>query len=277
MKVSKILTVLAITSFITNFATAASEVKAPNVKYKDFPKEESGFINWIGTSTNIAVTPENITSRSERAFEALDSALTGVEGMGLKLFVKKSECVAWINLYRVSVLGGLRMGRGLASCRISPESNTWSAPFYLYTGQFSGGAQIGADQSDYFLFYPEKETLMNMINGNVTLSGSASITLAKGRSSAIGTDVDVKNLEIKKDFYYTYGVTRGVYAGIALEGGMLLSEDRYNDRAYNNILVDEILTFSSKKAPKATRDFSQLLEKTYIDDIDYDKVEEKSN
>jgi len=187
----------------------------------------------------------------------------GSEGPALKFLIKKSESIAWINLYRGSFIAGFRMGRGMASCRISPDSNTWSAPFYLYTGQVSGGIQLGLDQSDYFLFFPEKETLTNMISGNVAVNGNVALTVAKwGRSASVGNDVDVLNTEIKKDFYYTYAVSRGVYAGISIEGGKLLGENRYNDTAYNNILVDDILTTPSNKAPKATRSFSKLLENT---------------
>lgn len=252
--------VLIFTFVFCHFAHAENVNVDCNYRYRDFPTQEAGLLNWIEINTKIAVNAENVVERTDRASQALLSTLKGPDGVGIKYFIKKSDCMAWINLYRGSLLGGFRLGRGLASCRVSPDSNEWSAPFYVRMGELSAGVQLGVDQSDYFLFFPDKKTLLNILGGNLKLDGNIALTAAKwGRSVSVGTDVDLIDTEIKKDVVYSYAFSRGVYAGLSLEGGFLLAEPQYNEKAYSKLKTEEVLALPNSKAPEATRSYSKIL------------------
>lgn len=236
-------------------------VQAKVGNYDEFPKIDGGFVALAKDKIGLLVRPNDVIERVKKATSALQSSTENLEGSAIKYFIKKSDCIAWINLYRASLIGGMRLGRGMATCQIEGKVKTWSAPFYIQMGELSAGAQLGADQSDYFLFFPDKSTFLNVLKGNVKMSGNTALTVAKwGRSASIGTDVDVMEMEIKKDVIYSYAVSRGAYAGVTLDGGLIIANESYNHTAYHLNEIEKIINLSYKKAPLETRSFSMILD-----------------
>ncbi len=122
------------------------------------------------------------------------------------------------------VVGGHR-GRGLISVR-SPDG-TWSNPSYLTMTGGSVGFQGGLQSSDIILVFRTQRGVDNLVHGKFTLGADASIAAGPvGRQAQASTDSELKAEII------SYARTRGLFAGVALDGTALTIDHRANERVY---------------------------------------------
>ena len=122
------------------------------------------------------------------------------------------------------VVGGHR-GKGLISVR-SPDG-TWSNPSYLTMTGGSVGFQGGLQSSDIILVFRTQRGVDNLVHGKFTLGADASIAAGPvGRQAQASTDAELKAEII------SYARTRGLFAGVALDGTALTIDHRANERIY---------------------------------------------
>ncbi|MFT5384792.1 MAG: lipid-binding SYLF domain-containing protein [Saprospiraceae bacterium] len=126
------------------------------------------------------------------------------------------------------VVGG-KFGKGIAI--IKNEDGTWSDPAFIKLTGGSLGFQIGYTSSDLFLIFKSRKTLKRLTTGKgkFTLGGDVAIAAGpKGRSASANTDLDFK-AEI-----YSYSRSRGIFAGISLDGSELKIDDNANETYYGD-------------------------------------------
>ncbi|HEY1599592.1 MAG TPA: lipid-binding SYLF domain-containing protein [Pirellulales bacterium] len=108
-----------------------------------------------------------------------------------------------------------RFGRGVLLVR--EPNGVWRAPvFVTFTGG-SVGWQVGLQSSDVVLVFKNRKGVESMLSGSeFTLGADASIAAGPvGRQASAGTDVKL-NAEI-----YSYSRSRGLFAGVSLDGSVL--------------------------------------------------------
>src|SRR4030042_5677447 len=111
------------------------------------------------------------------------------------------------------VIGG-RHGSGIMVVR--DKKGEWSTPSFVALTGGSIGWQVGAQSADIILVFKSRRGINNMMKGKFTLGGDASIAAGPvGRQVEAGTDVQLK-AEI-----VSYSRTRGLFAGLSLEGAAL--------------------------------------------------------
>lgn len=152
------------------------------------------------------------------------------------------------------VIGG-RYGTGVVAVRRS--DGRWSNPTFVYLAGGSFGLQIGAQSTDIVLVFKTSRSIDAMKRGKFTLGADASVAAGPvGRHAEAATDIMLK-AEI-----YSYSRSRGLFAGVALEGAALQIDDNANIDFYNKpaVSVDDI--FAGKvKAPAAAGNLRKVLEK----------------
>jgi lipid-binding SYLF domain-containing protein len=149
------------------------------------------------------------------------------------------------------VVGG-RWGKGVIAVR---QDRGWSNPAFITLAGGSIGWQIGAQSTDIILVFKTRRGVENLASGKVTLGADAAIAAGPvGRQASAATDAQLK-AEI-----YSYSRSRGLFAGIALEGAVLQPDDDANAAAYGGHVsswdVFENRVFST---PPAVQPFRQAL------------------
>jgi lipid-binding SYLF domain-containing protein len=118
------------------------------------------------------------------------------------------------DLLKAGFIVGARYGNGVIVVR--GADRTWSNPvFYTITGG-SVGFQIGAQASDIVLVFMSVRSLDSITSGKFTLGVDASVAAGPvGRHAEAGTDIQLR-AEI-----LSYSRSRGLFAGVAIEGAMV--------------------------------------------------------
>ncbi|KAA0992946.1 lipid-binding SYLF domain-containing protein [Dyadobacter aurulentus] len=134
------------------------------------------------------------------------------------------------------MLGG-KYGRGLAM--VKKENGEWSDPVFITITGGSIGPQIGVQAVDLVLVFKSSKTLMEIGKGSFTLGGDLSVAAGPmGRSSSAQTDYKLE-AEV-----YSYSRSKGLFAGITLNGAALAIDNKANNDFYDN-WADANTTFKS--------------------------------
>jgi lipid-binding SYLF domain-containing protein len=148
------------------------------------------------------------------------------------------------DLLKAGFIVGARYGGGILVVRT--EDRSWSNPvFYTMTGG-SVGFQIGAQASDIVLIFKSVRSLDSITSGKFTLGVDASVAAGPvGRHAEAGTDVQLR-AEI-----LSYSRSRGLFAGVALEGAAVQVDYGANSAFYNipGLLPMEIFKNRDLRAP----------------------------
>ncbi|GGI51126.1 hypothetical protein GCM10011425_23380 [Mucilaginibacter galii] len=140
-------------------------------------------------------------------------------------------------------IGGKR-GKGVAVVKLPDGS--WSNPVFITLTGGSFGFQIGVQSVDLVLVFKHKGVLTKVKNGDFTIGGDISAAAGPvGRSSTASTD---HTLEAE---VYSYSRSRGLFAGISVNGSNLAIDKSANANFYgSNTTSHEIFeTGKSSSAP----------------------------
>jgi lipid-binding SYLF domain-containing protein len=158
------------------------------------------------------------------------------------------------DLLKAGFILGARYGTGLIVVRT--EDKSWSNPvFYTITGG-SVGFQIGAQASDIVLVFTSVRSLDSITSGKFTLGVDASVAAGPvGRHAEAGTDVQLK-AEI-----LSYSRSRGLFAGVAIEGAAVQVDFGANAAFYNvpSLLPMEIFRNRELQAPPLAGELRRVL------------------
>lgn len=143
--------------------------------------------------------------------------------------LKSAECAVLVpGLKKAGFIVGAKYGRGFASCR-TPKG--WSAPVAMRVEGGSVGFQIGASETDIILLVMNKRGMDRLLSSKFTLGAEASVAAGPvGRESQAQTDVTMR-AEI-----LSWSRSRGVFAGIALQGATLRADEDTDKDLYGKVV-----------------------------------------
>jgi lipid-binding SYLF domain-containing protein len=155
---------------------------------------------------------------------------------------------------KVGFMFGGRFGKGVLMTR--QDDGNWSNPAFVSIGGGSFGWQIGAQSTDIILVFKDRRSIDNIFNGKLTLGGDASVAAGPvGRQTSASTDGKLQ-AEI-----YTYARSRGLFAGVSLEGSWLSMDRNSNESYYSNgMSPQQILAANNLAAPLNARQLVEILE-----------------
>lgn len=144
------------------------------------------------------------------------------------------------------IVGG-KYGRGIV-LRRAEGSSRWSAPAFYSIAAGSFGWQAGAQSTDLILLIRSERGLKTLLRNEMTLGGDASVAAGPvGRKAQAGVDASFKT-EI-----WSYSRSRGLFAGISLEGAKISPLYKYNKAYYGTSLTsDDILMRGKVKSVPAS-------------------------
>jgi lipid-binding SYLF domain-containing protein len=169
--------------------------------------------------------------------------------------LKDARAIAVIpDMIKVGFIFGGRRGEGLISVK-SPDG-TWSNPSFISMTGGSVGFQAGVSSTDVVLVFRTQRGVDSIVNGKFTIGADASAAAGPvGRTATAATDGQMK-AEI-----YSYSRTRGLFAGVALDGSALRIDYDANEATYGpGITPRRIFEGGVSNVPAAVVDFRDRLE-----------------
>ena len=168
---------------------------------------------------------------------------------------ERCKCIAVLPGVLKAAMGiGARHGNGVMSCR---TASGWSAPAFVSISGGSFGFQLGAESTDLVLFFMTDRGARSLVNGSrITLGGKASVAAGPfGRSGEAAT-----NLELKAEIY-SYARSKGLFAGLSIEGARLAPNKDDIVSYYGNGVTYGKLLFGGgpKTRPAGAQAFSAML------------------
>jgi SH3 domain-containing YSC84-like protein 1 len=173
--------------------------------------------------------------------------------------LEKAECVVVIpSMTKVAVGVGGSYGRGAMACRTGKTFNgPWGAPAMYALDGGSVGVQLGGQSTDVVLLVMNNRGVDALLNSKVKLGANASAAAGpKGRNIEASTDASLR-AEI-----LSYSRSRGLFAGVSLEGASLRPDDDASEQVYGRKLTARnIVTGTLVSVPASGRHFVEVLEK----------------
>jgi len=151
------------------------------------------------------------------------------------------------------IFGGSR-GEGLIS--VKSADGTWSNPSFVTMTGGSVGFQAGVSSTDVVLVFRTQRGVDSIVRGKFTLGADASAAAGPvGRTASASTDAQMK-AEI-----YSYSRTRGLFAGVALDGSVLRIDYDANAAVYGaGVTPRRIFEGGVTNVPGPVVDFRDRLE-----------------
>src|SRR5213596_922537 len=171
----------------------------------------------------------------------------------------KAECIVVLPSVKKGAFGvGGSYGRGVMICRGGLHYTGLWGPLALYALEgLSIGFQLGGQATDFVLLVMNPKGAQSLLSSKVKLGADASAAAGpKGRTAATATDV------VMKAEILSYSRSKGLFAGVSLEGSTLRSDGSANEKLYGQKLsAKDIIRDRKVKAPPAAQELISLLNK----------------
>lgn len=174
-----------------------------------------------------AQSPSKDAELVQKAATVFDEIMAAPDVTIPNTILDKAEAIAvFPGMIRAGFVFGGQRGKGVISVR-NPTTGTWSAPAFLTITGGSWGAQIGGQSIDLVLVIRDARGLNNFLRNQFKIGGEASAAAGPvGRSAEAATDVQMRARIL------SYSRSRGLFAGIALNGSSVRQDVDANERMY---------------------------------------------
>jgi lipid-binding SYLF domain-containing protein len=181
---------------------------------------------------SLAGAPIQAQERELATLRSADETLDGLGGASFKdippALMHDAQGVAVIpHVIKAGFFIGGRFGRGVVMAR--QPNGDWSNPVFISLAGGSVGWQAGVQSTDVILVFKTREGVRRLLEGKDKVTLGADIGVAAGpvgRQAEASTDGQLK-AEI-----YSYSRSRGLFAGVSLEGAGLLVDGDANAAFY---------------------------------------------
>src|SRR5437870_9894482 len=206
----------------------------------------------------MAADSEKEQDRVKEAGVVLKEIINIPEDIPKDLF-DRAECVVVLPSVKKFAIGlGGSYGRGVMSCRTGQHfTGPWSAPAMYALEGGNIGFQLGGQATDFVQLVMNPRGAESLMGSKVKLGADASAAAGpKGRSAESATDV------VMRAEMLSYSRSRGLFAGVSLEGSTLRSDNRANRKLYGReVSAKQILREAKVGAPAAAHELLAELNK----------------
>ena len=223
----------------------------------------------------IPVTAQQANTHSTEATRAADATKVLSEIMNIpensipQELMARAHGIAVIPHVVKGAFGvGGEWGKGLMSQR---REDGWSAPAYIEIGGGSFGLQIGLQASDIVLVFTDEDGIRGILKGKLKLGADASATAGPvGRHAEVGTDI------LLRSAIFAYSRSKGLFAGISLDGSVIGMDDNANRKIYGkDVTGEDILLGKVVRTNNVVEPFVAELQKVSPPHVHIKKVTQK--
>lgn len=207
--------------------------------------------------TTVVLSSATLSADPERLKDAADvikeMATTDDKGIPTNL-LNKARCVVVIpSLTKVAFGVGGQFGKGYLSCR---TGSGWSAPGSIRVEGGSFGFQIGGSATDVILLIMNDRGMDKLLSNEFKVGADASVAAGPvGRQASAETDITMRAEML------AYSRSRGVFAGIAIQGSTLRQDSDENEELYGRKIPNREIVSGKVTIPDAAKPFIDALSK----------------
>src|ERR1700693_1128904 len=211
-----------------------------------------GLLGMAGTYAWAGSSREDSVARMQSSVEVLQAIMATPDKGIPEEVLKDAKCILVVpNLIKGGFILGGKHGRGVASCR---TAEGWSAPAFISVGGGSWGLQIGIEGVDLVMLVMNDRGLQHLLSSKVELTGEGSVAAGPvGRHASAGTDWKM-NTEM-----LTYLRSKGVFAGLTLEGAVIEQDDDSTRAIYGHHMVFRNILSGKASTPKSADAFMRAV------------------
>jgi SH3 domain-containing YSC84-like protein 1 len=168
--------------------------------------------------------------------------------------LNKAQCVILVpGLKKAAFLVGAKYGRGFAMCRREGGVG-WTAPAAIRIEGGSLGFQIGGTEQDVLLLVMNDRGIKHLLSNKFTIGGEATAS-----AGPLGRDVSAQTDAVMRAEMLSYSRSRGLFAGISLDGATLRPDDDANLELYGRDIENKEILTGRVKTPAAAGKVESLL------------------
>jgi lipid-binding SYLF domain-containing protein len=209
-----------------------------------------GVLALVAGTTAVRADDERLKNAAIVLQEMATSSDTGIP----RNLLEKARCVVIIPGVKKAAIGiGGQYGRGYISCR---RAGGWSAPGGVRIEGGSIGFQIGGSDTDVILAVLNERGVDRLLSSRFTVGADAAVAAGPvGRQASAQTDATMM-AEI-----LAWSRSRGVFAGLALQGSTLREDGDENKELYGKELTNREIVTGSISAPAVAAELMATLGK----------------
>jgi lipid-binding SYLF domain-containing protein len=185
-----------------------------------------------------------VVNRIEEAGEVFSEIMAAPDNAIPREILERAHCIGIVpSMKRAGFVVGGRYGKGVLTCR---TNGAWSGPSTIRIEGGSFGAQIGAGETDVVLVVLNERGAEKLMGNEFTIGGDAAAMAGPvGREAAAKTDA-LMNAQM-----LSYSRSRGLFAGVTLNGATLRSDDDDNAKLYGQPVSHKEILLGKVRPPAA--------------------------
>lgn len=203
--------------------------------------------------------PSNLKSEAKKAAKILRefteiTSRNGPDKIIPAHVIAKAKGLAVLSVVKAGFLVTARGGSGIVLAR-RPDGK-WSAPSAIGIAGLGGGFEIGIEVSDLVIILNYDRAVEAFAKGgNLTLGGN--LTVAVG---PLGRNLEGNVALRSSAAVFTYCKSRGLFAGISLEGSCLIERKETNRKFYCQDVRAYDILFGDMPRPAQAEDLYEILD-----------------
>jgi lipid-binding SYLF domain-containing protein len=201
---------------------------------------------------------DKVTDRLENAGDVMQEIMNIPDNIPQDL-LDKAECViVYPSVLKAAFIVGGSYGKGAMVCRTGEHfTGPWGAPCMMALEGGSLGFQLGGQATDFVLLVMNPRGAKAILSSKVKLGADmAAAAGPKGRDASADTDATLR-AEI-----LSYSRSRGLFAGISLEGSTLRPDNDGNLKLYGkDLTATQIIREGAVAVPPSGQKLVSLLDK----------------
>jgi len=173
-----------------------------------------------------------------------------------KSIINQADCVViFPSVKKVAIGIGGSYGRGVLVCRTGAKMDgKWGAPAMYRLDQASIGVQLGSTATDFVLVVMNQKGAEQILNGKTKLGANAAAAAGPTGAQATAYNADAMHVDV-----LTYSRSKGLFAGVSLEGASMDSDDDANKSLYGKPIVAKDIVEGGTAAPPAAKTLDDVL------------------
>lgn len=199
-----------------------------------------------------ASAQQDRTNKLDRRIDAAHSILhelmaTPDKGIPLDI-AAKAQCVVVIPSFKkAAFVFGAEYGQGVATCR---TAHGWSAPVFVQMEGASFGFQVGGQSTDLVLVGVSRNSVEDLLREKVKLGGDVAVA-----AGPVGRNSQASTTELASAGFLTYSRSKGLFAGIDLNGDVVHQNSSDTDAYYGKNLSYKLILSGGVPVPPSAVHF----------------------
>jgi SH3 domain-containing YSC84-like protein 1 len=186
--------------------------------------------------------------RLENSAKVMKEILQGDKGLSTTVLNQAMCVLVFPSVKKIAVGVGGSYGRGVLVCRKGDKMDgAWGAPVMYGLDQESIGVQLGSTATDFVLAVMHDKGVDTILNGKTKLGGNAAAAAGPTGAQATGYNAAAMSSDV-----LTYSRSKGLFAGVSLQGASMDSDKEANKKLYGKEMgAKEIVTSAQAVVPAA--------------------------